>query len=524
VLDAQRGEYQRFVGSGTNYRSARSVDESDLEVFKTGEGPTFYFSEAEFQGGYSAKTLFNALPVSIKSRFAAGEESAEADFIRCLNKALEYTDLVAVIFAEIEPETPQAELDSFLSQAISMTMDDLVKLNRLSLEELYTEECPATAPMGAEIAEILPLASVNIADPEAEPEEETDGQTRGVVRAENYTDYQSKKGAIDKKFSDYYKLKKLVYTLPDFIKELSAGKNPGTPLNTLTKINQVVPLTQSNTIHLQAGVHGIFKITWGSIRAGVALALYINGETGITASKTFPVIQYEENKLFKETIDKVNIQLKLFESPPITIGVIYIKTEMRGFFKYPVDIYATGNLITTMYIGFTGLYAAGFEVNVDYGIKTIKVKILWATITIPVGFYLDIVPKGVLVDDLAWYIGPVGDVYTGVKLQSAKFGIICAPSASFGPTVSICDVVYGGISVGPTIEIGYEMGTLTNSKTSAITGIYGDIIAGVGIDARYNYGIYPIPLVLEKGYYGDGILKRLVGIEKKPYRVFTKYF
>ncbi|MDR1301364.1 MAG: hypothetical protein LBK43_02700 [Treponema sp.] len=275
---------------------------------------------------------------------------------------------------------------------------------------------------------------------------------------------------------------------------------------------------------MQVGVHGIFKSTWGSIQAGVALALYTNGETGIAASKSILDMQIKDEKVFKKTIDKINIQLKFFESPPITIGVIYIKTELKGFFKFPVSVYATGNITTTIYAGFTGLYAAGFELDVDYGIKTKKIKILWTTIEIPVGVYVDVDRKGVLVDDLAWYIGPVGDVYTGVKLQSAKFGVICEPSFSFGPTVSICDAVYGGVSVGPTIEIGYEMGTLTNSKTSAITGIYGDIIAGIGIDARYNYGINPIPFVLKKGYNGDGILKRPVGIEKKPYRVFTKYF
>lgn len=74
------------------------------------------------------------------------------------------------------------------------------------------------------------------------------------------------------------------------------------------------------------------------------------------------------------------------------------------------------------------------------------------------------------------------------------------------------------------MELGYEMGTLTNAKTSAITGIYGDVIVGAGIDARYNYGINPIPIVLKYGYSGDGILKRLLGVEKSTYRVLTKYF
>jgi hypothetical protein len=79
---------------------------------------------------------------------------------------------------------------------------------------------------------------------------------------------------------------------------------------------------------------------------------------------------------------------------------------------------------------------------------------------------------GALVDDLAWYIGPVGDVYTGVKLQSAKMSFTCEPSLSFGPTVSICDAVYGGVSVGPAIELGCEIGTLTNSKTSFSRSIF----------------------------------------------------
>jgi hypothetical protein len=524
VLDAQRGEYQRFVGSGAHYRSARSVDESDLAVSQTDEGLSFYFSQSAFQGSYSAKTLFNALPDRITSRFDVGQDSTEADFIRYLNEALEYTDLVAVIMAAMEPETPQTELDAFLSQAELMTKDDLVKLNRLLLEKIYEEDCPTANTTGSEITEILPLASVNIADPEAEPEEETDRHARGVVRAADYDDYKSKKAAIDKKFSAYIKFDELVRTLPDYKKKSDAVETPITQSGTVVKIKQPAKLVRDNTILLQAGVHGIFQITWGSIRAGLVVALYMNGETGITASKSFLDIQSKPEQLFKETIDMVNIPLKIFETSPITIGVIYIKVSMNGVFKLPVSIYATGNITTTMYAGFTGLYAAGFEVKVDYGIKTKKVKILWITIGIPVP-YLSVDPKGVLVDDLAWYIGPVGDVYTGVKLQSAKFGFICEPSISFGPTVSICDTVYGGVSVGPTLELGYEIGTLTNAKTSAITGIYGDIITGIGLDARYNYELKVyIPLILPKGLRGEGLLKRLVGIDRKPQRVFTKYF
>jgi hypothetical protein len=78
--------------------------------------------------------------------FAVGQESREADFIRCLNETLDYTDLVTAIMVEMEPETPQAELDSLLSQAKSITKDELVRLNRLSLEALYEEACPSTDP------------------------------------------------------------------------------------------------------------------------------------------------------------------------------------------------------------------------------------------------------------------------------------------------------------------------------------------------------------------------------------------
>jgi hypothetical protein len=534
VLDAQLGKYQRFVGSGAPYRSARSISDSDLETAQTAEAGSFYFSEAEFQGAYSAEALFNALPAGITSLFAVGLEGMEADFIRRLNELLEHTDLVTAIIVEMEPETPQAELDSLLSQAKSIAKDELVKLNRLSLEELYAER---PSVMGAAITEILPLASVLIANPEADEEAAADRQLRGVMQAVDYDDYKKKKAAIDDKFSVYYPLKldednKLVYTLPDIIKKISGDTaKKSDDSNSVAKTNQLANLIQwDNTICLQVGVHGIFKITWGSIRAGVALALYTNGETGLTASKNFFEFDRQENPTLKEifnykkTIDALTIPLDFLKAPPIVIGVISIKAELKGFVKLPFTVYAKGNITTTIYVGFTGLYAAGFEVGADYGIRTKKVKILWVTIEIPDGFYFSPYAKGVLVDDLAWYIGPAGDVYTGVKLQSAKMGFICEPSVSFGPLVTICDLVYGGVSIGPTIELGYEIGTLTNSKTSAITGIYGDLITGVGIDARYHYGINPIPLVLEKRYYGDGILKRLIGVEKKAYRHFTKNF
>ncbi|MDR2446585.1 MAG: hypothetical protein LBD58_04765 [Treponema sp.] len=199
-------------------------------------------------------------------------------------------------------------------------------------------------------------------------------------------------------------------------------------MTVLSKTVANSPATLSDKIDLQAGVFGHFSITWGKVTAGIAVGVYATGETGACLSKSLFSSQSNTNKgddknnvsnnastEIRKTASPVNIGLKLFSSPPIHIGVIYIKLTWNGSIDIPIEVYASGDIVTTLYAGFTAFYAAGFDLVVDYGVTYKKIKILWATISIPTGVRFDWDVEGNIVDDLAYYAGVIGDIRGGGK-------------------------------------------------------------------------------------------------------------
>jgi hypothetical protein len=536
VLDAQRGEYQRFVGSGGKYRLARSIDETDLELVKPINDTSFYFSTDEFSGEYSAVALFNMLPTVVRTQFSTGQESVPADIVLCLNNVLKYTGLVASILKEMDTEIPQSELDFYLAQATAMSQEELIKLNRLTLEKIYEDDCPSTNSTGSEITEILPLASANIADPNSSYEDENQNQqARGAMEASSYTDYQSKKADIDEKFSKYRKLTKKTFNFDKWKRSLGLPVTIGSAEEVLwekeynvmkmpivSKGTGNAPLSISDKFDLQPGVFGYFSITWGNVSSGVSVGIYATGETGAALSKTLFSSNTTSTAEIRKTTVPISVSLKLFESPPITIGVIYIKLTFNGYLDVPISVYASGDLVTTVYAGFTAFYAAGFEYTLNYGIKYTKIKILWTTIQIPSGIEVRSKLDWKMDNDLVYYAGVIGDIRKGVLVQNAKIGISITPSLSFGPELLICDLIGGGISVGPAIELGFEVGTLPYNGTISTKDIYGDLTFGAGLDvnARFNLYLY-IPIILPNGIQSKSQIARL-GFEKKPYRLFPK--
>jgi hypothetical protein len=53
-------------------------------------------------------------------------------------------------------------------------------------------------------------------------------------------------------------------------------------------------------------------------------------------------------------------------------------------------------------------------------------------------------------------------------------------------------------------DLGWILGDWIPPERSGGVGIYGDIFVGVGIDARYNYGIHKIYPIFD-GYSGSGM-------------------
>jgi hypothetical protein len=355
------------------------------------------------------------------------------------------------------------------------------------------------------------------------------------MQASSYSDYKSKQGNINAKFAPFFKLPKVTFALDDWRKKLKLlpvtygdsstailenEKYHYKVLSVSADIKKNAPLSISDKLDLQAGIFGRLSISWGNIQAGAAVGIYATGETGTTLSKSFlsaNISGSSSASALRKTATAlpVPVKLKLFDSPPITIGVIYIRVSFNGYLDIPLDVYFSGDLVTSMYAGFTALYAAGFDFVFNYGIKTKKIL----GIPIPVGVYADGHFDGVSIDDVAYYAGVIGDMSCDVSVQNANVGFILRPSISFGPELMICDVIGGGVSLGVAMEVGAEAGVRPYKNVLAP---YADIIHGVGLDANVRYDVnIEIPLIIPHGIHGK-IPIRLTGIQEKRYTLFPK--
>lgn len=512
VLDTLLGEYQRIT-STFSFKHARSIDESELESMSEITQTSFYFCPEEFDKCITADALLGELPdVLIQS-----QDNTGLSCIDVLNKILDYKYLVIEIANSKGLDTNIPEVSEVIENLKTTTQDKIVEFNRYLLEAFYPELCPALSYTDNCITTIFPLLSVLITNPDSENKIECFDNQRSastIGTTNSYRDYLTQKSEIDKIFSDYYPIENFSYAFPlweNLFKEKnidgsSAGKKIGGSdlrgnIGDLEDIVSVLkkpietnkPTKINNAANLTVGVIGHFKISFSNIEGGIYAGLYISADTSLDISKSFaeyPVSDIPKlGWTAKETL--LNINLELFDAPPVTIGVVSLRFSMCGGIEVPASVNLTGTVTTNMYAGFTGFYAAGFDAGANYGITTKTVKLWRLTIKIPSGFYFDPYARGKVINETASFVGPVSEITTipGVKLQSGKLEFRLSPSVYIEPGIIVANCLYGGIKIAPYIDLGMGLQLNIDDTQQFPKGLelYG--IFGGGINLKGTYGI-----------------------------------
>jgi hypothetical protein len=334
-------------------------------------------------------------------------------------------------------------LDEIMEQYYILSESDAIQVNRLFLEMIYPDFCPPIFEPSEGFVQAVPLASIIIGD-----NEETGNLEENNIRATTITAYNTQKSTIDNAFSKY----KVIYT-----KDLNISPQSG------------ITITFDNS-KLKLGIKGTFTNTWGNIGSSIEGVVYITGNTQIittTGSFNKSIYSYELSSSY----------------PVFAYGPIVLSITARFGINIPLTVTASVSAPVNVNASFTGLYGAGVEVGLNYGITTKKIWI----IRIPVP-YCSTYGNGWKISNTAYYIG------TNSGNLSAAASVTITPSAQISIGADISKVVGA--------DLGYEIGLRNNFTVSyvrpTLTGL-ATITLRSGIYAQPWIG-FDVPIIGRIGF------------------------
>lgn len=529
VLDTQTGEYQKLI-SYSSYRTARNIEESELETIIDNAQVDFYFKIEEFDIYMSVDGLLNKLPQSILPKVNENLSDIEK-----LNYILEQKNLLNEIAIEKGYSIDLPEIQEINAYLDTTTQEEVVKFNRYLLEAFYPENCPILDVGNDSIATIFPLLSVYIANPENDyTEEQTEIQRSAdtIGTASSYTDYLRKKQKIVDKFADFHPIKNFSYEFPGWDKLFEISNTNSTTTTTNNKettdlkgnmgtLNDMfstlfvppktdIPGKVENKTNLKLGIMGHFTSSFSNIEAGIYVGVFLSGDTSLDMTKILAKNSIDNiPKVGISTNEKLlKIDLKFFEAPPINIGVLSLKFSLCGGIEIPASVTLSGTITTNYYAGFTGFYAVGFDVGADFGIKYKIKKILGIPIKIPTNFYFYPYSQGKVINETASFVGPVSEVKTipGAKLQAGKLELVISPSIFVEPGITIANCLYGGLKIAPYVDLGVGLKFNIDDTQQMPKSLELYSLFGTGIDVDGTYGIKISIPIINKSVQKTGII------------------
>jgi hypothetical protein len=545
VMDSITGTYQKIINK-TSFKNARTIEDEELDVTEEIKKTDYYFYSEEFDDYMAVDEFLNVLPKSIINSI-----DVDISGIDLLNKILELRNLIIELAIENDLPIDMPEVIDLINTLDCTTQENVVQFNRYLLKTFFSDYCPDVSLNNNSIASIFPLLSVLISNPECETLENCEIQRSAstIGTANNYSDYISQKKDIDTEFKCFYPIKNCSYTFPGwkkFIQQLQGDVNESVSqseknkdlkgktgtfeeivkvLKTSPKTN--IPKEIDNKAKLSLGIMGHFKITFSNIEGGIYAGVYISADTSLEMTKILAKYPTEEiPKLCCSAEEKlVNINLSMLNAPPITIGVVTLQFSLCGGLEIPASVTLKGTVTTSFYAGFTGLYAAGFDMGIDYGVKTKSIKVWKLKITIPTGIYCYPYVKGNVINKTASFVGPVSEITTipFVKIQSSSLEMCIRPYIYFEPGITVANCLYGGIKIGPSLDIGCGLKLNVNDSLTTPESLEFYCIFGGGLELRaaygVNIGIAGTPFKIEKK--DDVVLPNQLRKEKKNYSLWT---
>lgn len=402
VVDTLSGSYQRITDS-TFSRSARSVTDIDVENIEEESGPVIpYFESNEFNNLFSSETLFNSLPDITKEKVFSTDSN-----INKLNEVLELNDLIIDISSTLENNPiPEEIFEEVVSQIDQLNTDELVQLNRYFLEEAYPGYCPRFVNVAESFVDIFPLTSVSFGTPGDSNIDDFES------RATSASQYSREKKALDAKYKQYNEFFKMPLKSPDI--PLFGGK---------------VKVEFQNS-YFALGFKGSFSSTWGSIKSSVEGVVYITGDTNIDSKISF------EKDIF-------NKPLFNYSNPVYAIGPLVLSLNANVTVKVPLKVNVVNSSAFNMRAAFTGLYGAGFNLGLKYGVKW---KRKWF-IRYPAP-YANFSGKGLAHNKTIYLVDSESD--GSIKFDNA--GCSIKPQITAGIGADISKVVWGDLSAGTGIN------------------------------------------------------------------------
>ena len=346
---------------------------------------------------------------------------------------------------------------------------DLIALNRSCIERYYPESPRAVVDI-PEVSSVYPLMSLNISEIPTElndvshiPSQKVNS-SRGIIDydelEDDYKDFLKKKNQIDTEFDKFYSFSLSSIKISGLKGDGSQNKSTDkTNTNTApqkggskdeNKDTEIDPETCHFDIKL--GVTGSFHTRWGHLDSGLASALYISVDANLKD------LNIKKNLLSKELADKT--KTSMIGPVPITFGfTAEIGLDLEGEIQTPVNFA----------VEFTGMYGAGMDCAVDYGLRK-----SWN----PFSFYFEPKFDGYLIQHSAGYTGFV--TKTTSLGNSVGGRIVLQPYLQLAPSVSLGPkYAYAGIALPLKVYQKTGFGIYPDNNTdSDETWIQKDLVSG----------------------------------------------
>ena len=270
--------------------------------------------------------------------------------------------------------------------------------------------------------------------------------------------------------------------------------------------------TQSikNEISVTPCVKGSFHISWGNVGGSLVGGIYVKADSNFDVAENF--INYDADSIpsinaYTKNFTLFENDLNLFHSPTLAIGPITLNFSLNGGIKMPASVSLSGNISTAIFIGYTGFYAVGFELDASASVKYKKIRIFRKKIKIPYGFNVDLDTNPISVNKTAFYAGPIREVkpYSFFKMEKANFNCEVSPYIYAEPRIVVCKTLFGGLELGPEINLGVGADLYSENKNSIKpTRMDTYYTFGAGLNTKATYGVGIVIPVINKNWEKKG--------------------
>lgn len=447
VLDSVEGTYKKincldFTGS------SREVLDTELEsIDECASGISYLFDSKEFIDGYDSDLLLSNLSIILKLQTLYNEKSS----IDNLNSILRERNLLQKLLEAGLFEDNVDDVQEIINEIYAYSETELIHLNRSFIELLYPELCPKLVVSSNIYTEIIPLASVKFGSSEEETSCSDYIKSRSALTA---NEYEIEKAALYSKYKKYIEVKKQEITLP---KSIPVGKGS-------------VNIVFTNS-YLAIGVTGSFNSTWGSVKSTVKGCVYITADTNIDADVSY------ERDLFNPNY-RIEYPIQLY-------GPVILSLSANVGISVPLKINVSESKKLNYRATFTGLYEAGFDVGLKYGVNWKKA---WF-VSIPKP-YADWSGRKLWNADTISFSSSQQKESVTHERSYARIG--AKAHASFG--VDISKIVWGDITASTGIYSQFDLIYLNSYLTGKAT-----ITPELNLAANAFIGIKDIPFIGQLG-------------------------